>query len=126
MSVAFPAIRPADRQFTPPAVPVAETRSESGLTYRRRRGSLAVDATLALRFDARPVADWVAIEAAWLASGSGMEGLALPPEIWAPGVAPELPGLQWRFIPSQPPQKAEPRELIGRVNITVELRAVAV
>ena len=126
MSVAFPAIRPADRQFTPPAVPVAETRSESGLTFRRRRGSLAVDALLALRFDARPMADWAAIEAAWLASSSGMDELLLPAEIWAPGVAPELPGLQWRFIPDRPPQKAEPRELIGRVNITVELRAVAV
>jgi hypothetical protein len=126
MSVAFPAIRPADRQFTPPSVPVAETRSESGLTFRRRRGSLAVDALLTLRFDARPVTDWKAIEAAWLASGSGMEGLVLPAEVWTPGAAPELPGLEWRFIPDRPPEKSEPRELIGRVNITVELRAVAV
>jgi len=126
VSVPFPAIRPASRQYQPPAVPISETRSEAGLTFRRRRGSLAVDASLALRFDARPVSDWDAIEAAWLASDCGMQELALPAEVWAPGAAPDLPGLQWRFVPDRPPQKGQERDLRGRVGITVELRAVAV
>lgn len=126
MSVPFPAIRPASRQYQPPAVPITETRSDAGLTFRRRRGSLAVDASLALRFDARPAADWEAVEAAWLASGCGMTELDLPAEVWAPGAAPDLPGLQWRFVPDRPPQKAQERDLRGRVGITVELRAVAV
>ena len=126
MSVPFPAIRPASRQYQPPAVPISESRSEAGLTFRRRRGSLAVDAGLSLRFDARPMSDWDAIEAAWLASGCGMTALDLPDAVWAPGPAPDLPGLQWRFIPDRPPQKAQDRDLRGRVGVTVELRAVAV
>jgi hypothetical protein len=126
VSVPFPAIRPASRQYQPPAVPITETRSEAGLTFRRRRASLPVDAGLSLRFDARPATDWEAIEAAWLASGCGMEALDLPQEVWLPGEAPSLPGLQWRFIPDRPPQKAQERDLRGRVGITVELRAVAV
>ena len=126
MSVPFPAIRPASRQYQPPAVPVTESRSESGLTYRRRRGSLPVDATLALRFDARPVSDWEAVDAAWLASNCGMTGLDLPAAVWAPDLAPDLPGLEWRFIPDRPPQKSQERDLRGRVGITVELRAVTI
>jgi hypothetical protein len=114
------------RQYQPPSVPITETRSEGGLTFRRRRGSLPVDASLALRFDARPTADWEAIEAAWLASDCGMQELALPAEVWAPGYPPELPGLEWRFVPDRPPQKTQERDLRGRVGITVELRAVAV
>jgi len=125
VSVPFPAIRPASRQYQPPAVPISESRSEAGLTFRRRRGSLAVDAGLSLRFDARPMSDWDAIEAAWLASGCGMTELDLPAEVWARGDAPVLPGLQWRFVPDRPPQKSQERDLRGRVGITVELRAVA-
>lgn len=125
MSVAFPAIRPASRDYEPPAVPVTETRSQVGSTFRRQRGSLAVDAAVTLRFDARPVTDWAAIEAAWLASRCGMEELILPPEIWAPDEAPVLPGLQWRFIPDQKPTRSQGRDLAGRVSISVQLKAIA-
>ena len=69
MSTPFPAIRPSSRQYQPPTVPVSETRSESGLLFRRRRGSLAVDATVSLSFSNRPAADWAAIEEAWLEIG---------------------------------------------------------
>ena len=125
MSVAFPAIRPASRDYEPPAVPISETRSQVGATFRRQRGSLPVDAGLSLRFDARPVADWAQIEAAWLASRCGMVELILPPEVWAPGTAPVLPGLQWRFIPDQKPTRSQDRDLAGRVSISVQLRAIA-
>jgi hypothetical protein len=126
MSIAFPAIRPASRDYEPPAVPITESRTVVGSTFRRQRGSLAVDASVSLRFDARPVADWKLIEAAWLNSRCGMEELSLPPEIWAPDVAPVLPGLQWRFIPDQKPTRSQERDLAGRVNISVQLRAVAI
>ena len=126
MTVNFPAIRPASRDYEPPAVPVAESRSVAGATFRRQRGSLAVDAAVTLRFDTRPVTDWDLIEAAWLDSRCGMVELILPPEVWAPDVAPVLPGLQWRFIPDQKPTRSQDRDLAGRVNISVQLRAVAV
>lgn len=125
MSVNFPAIRPSSREYRPPAVPITETRSEAGTTFRRRRGSLAVDAGVSLRFDVRPEADWEAIEAAWLDSDCGMIDLNLPSEIWKPGNAPTLPGLRWRFIPDQPPEKSSDKEQRGKVNVTVELRAIA-
>ena len=126
MSTPFPAIRPSSRQYQPPTVPVSEIRSESGLVFRRRRGSLAVDATVSLSFTNRPAADWTAIEEAWLASGCGMDGLDLPAEVWLPGYAPELPGLEWRFVPDKPPQRQQDKDQRGRVSMTVELRAVAV
>jgi hypothetical protein len=125
VSVAFPAIRPASRDYEPPAVPVSESRTVVGSTFRRQRGSLAVDASVSLRFDARPVADWAAIEAAWLDSRCGMVELILPAEVWAPGTAPTLPGLQWRFIPDQKPTRSQDRDLAGRVSISVQLRAIA-
>ena len=125
MSVAFPAIRPASRDYEPPAVPVSESRAMVGTTFRRQLGSLAVDASVTANFPVRPVADWVAIEAAWLAGRNGMVELTLPPEFWAPDAAPTLPGLQWRFIPGQKPTKSQDRDLPGRVNISVQLRAIA-
>lgn len=126
MSVNFPAIRPANREYVPPAVPVTESRSVAGATFRRQRGSLAVDASVSLSFNAKPVADWLLIEAAWLDSRCGMDELILPAEIWAPDDAPVLPGLQWRFVPGQPPTRSQDRDLAGRVNISVQLKAVAV
>lgn len=125
MSVDFPSIRPAGRDYEPPAVPITETRSQAGATFRQQRGSLAVDATVALRFDNRPVSDWLLIEAAWLNSRCGMEELILPPEIWAPDDAPVLPGLQWRFMPDQKPTRSQDRDMAGRVSISVQLKAVA-
>jgi hypothetical protein len=125
VSIDFPAIRPSSREYQPPAVPITETRSEVGSTFRRQRGSLPVDATLSLQFSTRPVADWLLIEAAWLNSRCGMEELILPPEVWAPDEAPTLPGLQWRFIPDQKPTRSQDHDLAGRVNIGVQLKAVA-
>ena len=125
MTVNFPAIRPASRDYEPPAVPISESRSVVGSTFRRQRGSLAVDAGLSLQFNARPVADWTAIEAAWISSRCGMVELILPAQIWAPDTAPTLPGLQWRFIPDQKPTRSQDRDLAGRVNISVQLRAIA-
>lgn len=125
MSISFPAIRPTSRNYRAPVVPITETRSEAGTTFRRRRGSLAVDASVSLRFDVRPEADWAAVEAAWIDSGCGMVDLELPPEVWEPGIAPVLPGLQWRFVPDQPPERSDDRDQRGRVNFSVELRAIA-
>lgn len=125
MSVNFPAIRPSSREYEPPAVPISESRSVAGATFRRQRGSLAVDAAVSLSFTTRPVSDWQLIEAAWLDSRCGMEEVILPAEVWAPDEAPVLPGLQWRFIPGEKPTRSQDRDLAGRVNITVRLGAVA-
>jgi hypothetical protein len=125
MSVNFPAIRPSSREYEPPAVPISESRSVAVATFRRQRGSLAVDAAVSLSFTTRPVSDWQLIEAAWLDSRCGMEEVILPAEVWAPDEAPVLPGLQWRFIPGEKPTRSQDRDLAGRVNITVRLGAVA-
>ena len=125
MSVSFPAIRPTNRDYEPPEVPITESRLIAGGTFRRQRGSLAVDASVAASFSVRPVTDWLLIEEAWRESRNGMEELILPPEFWAPDPAPVLPGLQWRFIPGQKPTRSQNRDLAGRVDVAVRLRAIA-
>jgi hypothetical protein len=125
MTVLFPAIRPIGRDFTPPSIPVRQRRSLAGVTFTQQLGSLAVDAELSLRFANRPDTEWELINAAWIAGRNGMVEVILPPEVWAPGVAPVLLGLQWRFVPDQRPSKSQDRERPGRFDAVVQLRAIA-
>ena len=125
MTVQFPVIRPAGRDFTPPSIPVRQRRSLAGVTFTQQLGSLAVDAELTLRFINRPDTDWALISAAWTAGRNGTVEVILPVEVWAPDEAPILPGLQWRFVPDQRPVKSQDREQPGRFSATVQLRAIA-
>jgi hypothetical protein len=125
MTVQFPAIRPAGRDFTSPSIPVRQRRSLAGVTFTQQLGSLAVDAELSLRFANRPDTEWELINAAWIAGRNGMVEVILPPETWAPDEAPILPGLQWRFVPDQRPSKSQDRERPGRFDTAVQLRAIA-
>lgn len=78
MPVAFPSLRPTERDYTPPAHATTTSRSQNGVTSRRLWGSLPGNAELNLGF--RNVHTDVAAQIiqAWLDTKSGVDFLILP------------------------------------------------
>jgi hypothetical protein len=127
MSVAFPAIKPTQRTFTPPAWPVTSARSQAGAVSRRKWGSKSTDATLQLEFSCTDDESGSILEAHEQAQGP-TEPLDLPDIIWQ-GVTGRLKAfidatsgrLEWVFADAQPPPVRSVS--CGRSTVTVELRA---
>jgi hypothetical protein len=126
MSVAFPAIKPTQRTFTPPTWPVTSARSQAGAVSRRKWGSKSTDATLQLEFSCVDDESGRILDAHELAQGPTVP-LDLPDIIWQ-GITGRLKTfidttsgrLEWVFT-EQPPQVRSVS--CGRSTVTVELRA---
>jgi hypothetical protein len=102
VSVLFPAVKPTDRQFKAPEWPTTSSRTQSGVTTRRRWGSRPGNAELRLEFrniDDDRAAD---ILLAHHAAGGASEELLLPGILFH-GASGRLAllmragGLRWHF-----------------------------
>ena len=89
MPVAFPSLRPTERDYTPPAHATTTSRSQNGVISRRLWGSLPGNAELNLGF--RNVHTDVAAQIiqAWLDTKSGVDFLILPDTLLS-GVGAQL------------------------------------
>jgi len=104
MPVAFPSIKPAEREYTPPSHPVTSVQSQNGVTTKRIWGSKAGNAELSLQFRHIHTDKAAEIVQAWLATNSGIDTLILPSTLFS-GVdsklkelmLPSVGALSWTF-----------------------------
>ena len=122
MTVAFPALCPSKRTFTPGLYPTKKFGSISGASTVRLYGSKAYDAELQLSF-LLDDASTKAVVDSWNASRGGFEDLELPEEVFA-GIGPQLQGsipsyLNWRWAETPSVESLLP----GRSRVQVKLIA---
>jgi hypothetical protein len=78
MPVAFPALRPTEREYLPPEHAVTSLRSQSGVVSKRLWGSQPSNAELILRFNNITSDRAAAVVNAWTATRSGIDYLTFP------------------------------------------------
>lgn len=102
MPVAFPSIKPTERDFRPAEHAVTTLRSQSGVVSRRLWGSAPGSAELSLGFRHIHTDRASEIVQAWLDTKSGVDTLILPSQLFS-GMSDKLksaimlPGLAWTF-----------------------------
>lgn len=89
MPVAFPALKPTERDYRPPSFAVSTSRSQSGVVSKRLWGSLPGNAELNLGFRVISTDSAADIVNAWNDTKSGIDFLILPSSILS-GVGPRL------------------------------------
>ena len=125
MPVAFPPIKPSDRDYRPPTHSLTTSRAQSGVTTKRIWGSRPADAELTLSFRHIHTDKAAEIVQAWLASNSGIDTLILPQQVFA-GVGaalqtlmlPQMGALAWTFA------DAPTVTSVGPIWATVTVRLV--
>lgn len=127
MTVAFPALKPTDRQFAAPRWPLTSARSQAGAVSRRKWGSQSTDPSLSLTFACTDDQAGAILAAHEEAQGQ-VVALELPDEVWH-GINGTLRAfldamsdrLVWTFKEGSVPTM---RSLVcGRSEVTVELTA---
>lgn len=129
MPVPFPAIKPSERDYTPPGYPVTGTKSQSGVTSKRLWGSVPVDAEMNLGFNVLNNDRIADLLQSWDATKSGIDYLLLPPEVLS-GVGPRLAAiilpengpLRWTFAERPSVSFIGPTWASARVRLIGELR----
>lgn len=125
MPVAFPSLKPAERDYTPPTHAITTLRSQNGTVSRRLWGSKPGNAELVLVF--RHITTQVAatIVQAWLDTKSGVDTLVLPSTVFAGMtdalrllILPTTGSLSWTFA------EAPKVTFVGPVWATVTVRLV--
>jgi hypothetical protein len=89
MPVAFPSIKPTERDYLPPEYAVTSTRSQSGVISKRLWGSAPGNAEITLGFRVISTDRSADILAAYDATKSGIDYLVLPAAVLS-GVGPRL------------------------------------
>ena len=123
MPVAFPALKPSERSYTAPSHPVTRVRSQSGVTSARLWGSAPSNAEMTLSFRHIHTDRAAEIDAAWLATKSGIDSLILPSTLFA-GIGTKMTAqmqsgsLFWTF--AEAPQVT----FVGPIWATVNVRLV--
>lgn len=114
MPVAFPSIKPSERDYNPPEHAVTTIRSQSGVTSKRLWGSAAGNAELILVFRHLHPDKAADILQAWLDTKSGIDTLILPAQLLAGAstklkevILPQQGTLSWTFA-EKPTSKAAP------------------
>lgn len=125
MPVAFPNLKPTERDYRPPSYAVTGTRSQSGVVSKRLWGSLPGDAELRLGFRVISTDRAADLVEAWDATKGGIDFLILPSSILS-GVGPRLAQV---ILPSSGPLRwtfAEPPAIgfIGPVWSSAQVRLV--
>lgn len=129
MPVAFPSIKPTEREYFPPEYAVTSTRSQSGVVSKRLWGSAPGNAEMTLGF--RIISSDVAADLvlAYDATKSGIDFLILPSTVLS-GVGPRLAQiilppagtLRWTFMERPNIGFVAPIWCSARVRLVGELR----
>ena len=122
MSVAFPAVCPTRRSFTPGEYPTRKYSSISGASVTRLYGSRAFDAQMSLDFVLND-ADTAAVLESWHESKGGAYTLSLPSSVFS-GNSSDLNGkipsyLNWRWAEMPSVESLFP----GRSRVQAKLTA---
>lgn len=129
MPVAFPALKPSERDYTPPTHAITTLRSQNGSVSRRLWGSKPGNAELSMTF--RNITTQVAatIVQAWLDTKSGVDTLILPTTVFAGMsdalrllILPTSGALSWTFAEAPKVTFAGPIWATVSVRLTGELR----
>ena len=129
MPVAFPSIKPTERDYEPPEHPVTTVRSQNGVTFKRIWGSTAGNAVMTLGFRNIHTDTAAQIVKAWLDSKSGIDTLVLPSTVLA-GVGEDLKAIMlptgssmvWTFAEKPTVQSVPPIWATVNVRLIGELR----
>lgn len=129
MPVAFPSIKPTDRDYRPPEHPVTSVKAQNGVTTKRIWGSRPVNAELSLGFRHIHTDRAAEIVQAWLDSKSGIDTLILPAALFA-GVGtnlrnvilPQTGSLEWTFAEAPSVTSVAPIWATVNVRLIGELR----
>lgn len=129
MPVAFPSIRPTEREYLPPEYAVTTTKSQGGVVSKRLWGSAPGNAEMTLGF--RVISSDVAADLllAYDATKSGIDFLILPSAVLS-GVGPRLAqiilptsgSLRWTFMERPNIGFLGPVWSSARVRLAGELR----
>lgn len=136
MPVNFPDIKPTSRRFTPPAWPLSDSTSRSGLRSYRLWGSRPSNAVLDLGFGNITDTNTVAILDAYYAAKGPLTDLTLPSVIFQGAstnlanwmkLIPTGSGILWYFSADGPPQvdSVAPNTSNVQVRLTAELRLIS-
>lgn len=131
MPVAFPSLRPTERDYRPPSYAVSSTRSQSGVISKRLWGSLPGNAELRLGFRVISTDRAADLVTAWDATKSGIDYLVLPSSILS-GVGPRLAEvmlpssgtLRWTFAEAPSIGSVGPVWSSAEVRLVGELRLI--
>ncbi|MGA0708572.1 MAG: hypothetical protein ACO3Q7_10895 [Steroidobacteraceae bacterium] len=129
MAVAFPLIKPTERDYNPPEHAVTRLRSQNGITTLRIWGSAAGNAELILGFRNIHTDKAADIVNAWLATKSGIDTLILPSTVFAgmgtklkQVILPTQGSLSWTFAERPTVQAVPPIWATVQVRLVGELR----
>ena len=129
MPVAFPALRPTEREYLPPEFAVTASRSQSGVVSKRLWGSQPGNAELTLGF--RVISTDIAADIvnAWTGTKGGVDYLILPTTLLsgvgtrlAAIVLPSSGTLRWTFAERPQIGFTGPVWASARVRLVGELR----
>lgn len=129
MPVAFPSLRPSEREYKPPAHATSRLRAQNGVASRRLWGSAPTDAELSLGFQNIHSDKGADIVQAWLDTKSGIDTLILPSTLLS-GTGPRLAAvilpaagrLLWTFAEVPVITSVGPIWCTARVKLIGELR----
>jgi hypothetical protein len=129
--IAFPALRPTRREFTPAEIPVTKGTAANGASSRRLWASVGASAKLKLTFENIEDFEAESIIKAFDAAQGPTTPLAVPPEVVA-GVDELLaeamrtpsPDLEWFF--TDPPSVTSVQIGVSTVNVTLEAKRLPV
>ncbi len=129
MPVAFPSIKPTEREYMPPEHAVTKIKSQSGVTSIRLWGSAPGNAEMSLGFRHIHTDKAAEIVQAWLDTKSGVDTLILPSEVFA-GVGtrlrqvmlPSQGALSWTFAERPTVTSVGPIWATVNVRLVGELR----
>lgn len=129
MPVAFPTLRPTERDYLPPEFAVSSIRSQSGVTSKRLWGSQPSNAELNLGFRVLSSDNAAALVNAWLATKGGIDYLILPSAILsgtganlAAVILPSTGTLRWTFAERPQIGFMAPVWCSAKVRLVGELR----
>ena len=129
MPVAFPSIKPTDREYLPPEHATSRLRAQNGVASRRLWGSKPTDAELTLGFQNISSDKGADIVQAWLDTKSGIDTLILPSVILsgtgarlAAIILPTTGSLSWTFAERPSITSVGPIWVTARVKLIGELR----
>ena len=129
MPVAFPSLRPTERDYTPPAHATTTVRAQNGVTSRRLWGSLPGNAELNLGFRNVHTDTAAQVIQTWLDTKSGVDSLILPDTLFA-GIGAQLKAvmmptegtLMWTFADRPSVSFVAPIWATVQVRLIGELR----